>query len=159
DSRQLLVATLDGTARVWDLLAQAAPAGPHPYDFTCGSAHRLGERLPGNEQRRYSPDGTRRLQFGERPGVEIVSRATGAPAGPSIETGRPVDSAAFSPDGSRVWTIVGSQVQAWNQTSGQPVGPPVSISPEPSQVVINANGARLCTVDAARQTVDVWDLD
>jgi WD40 repeat protein/tRNA A-37 threonylcarbamoyl transferase component Bud32 len=157
DSRRLLVACQDGTVREWDLLSLPTT---RDYNFACGSAHRLGEPyLEGSERRRYSPDGTRRLQFGQGPGVDIVSRTTGAPAGPRLEIGETVDSATFSSDGTRVWTIVGARVQAWHASSGRPAGPPVSIARAPSHICASANASRLCTLDAARQTLDVWDLD
>src|SRR6185312_9503317 len=112
-------------------------------------------------QRRYSPDGTRRLQFGAgaSPGVVSVSRTTGAADGLVIDTGGTVDSAAFSPDGSRVWTFAGAQVRAWSAKTGQSAGPTFTITPEPFQTWISDNASRLCLLDQAHQTLEIWDLE
>src|SRR5262249_45103478 len=55
--------------------------------------------------------------------VQVFEAATGKPATPRLSLPEGVRRAAFSPDGSRVYTANETQARLWDTATGQPVTP------------------------------------
>src|SRR5205823_1394949 len=91
---------------------------------------------------------------------------TGEPLTPFLKHGRPLASAAFSPDGEHVATVawVGddgtpADVRVWNAAGGKPVTPLLTHTGGLLAVEFSADGRRLVTRTQGRNdnSVRLWD--
>jgi WD40 repeat protein len=69
-----------------------------------------------------------------------------------------VQSAAFSPDGRRVFTVSGQVAQVWDADSGQQFIPPLKHGNPVYSAAFSPDGRRIVTVSAVK-TAWVWDAD
>jgi WD40 repeat protein len=68
-----------------------------------------------------------------------------------------VESAAFSPDGTRVVTACGGHAQVWDAATGQPVTRPLAHQGSVMSVAFSPDGTSVVTASEDR-TARVWDL-
>jgi WD40 repeat protein len=110
DGKQVLTASSDGTARLWDVGS--------------GRQHQVFSEPTGNaiNDAWFSPSGTQIVTASNDGTARTWSAATGAVLQTLNGPGRnPVDSAAFSRDGKLVVTCSGSAAVIWNTLTGEQV--------------------------------------
>jgi WD40 repeat protein len=121
DGRRLLTASLDGTARVWQVENWAL--AHRRYDFACGRANCL---LPvpfgPTEQAAFSPDGRLAVVINGSNSAQIVTGDGPAAIGAVFPLDEPVRFAQFSGDGRRVLTAGTRTARVWEADSGAPAG-------------------------------------
>jgi serine/threonine protein kinase/WD40 repeat protein len=161
DGQHVLVASYDGTARVWSL---SGSAKLRDYAYDCGHADRVLTRR-GEDLVRFSPDGRREVCFGGPAGVRLRDRVG---AGPDVPLAHPLPVllARFSTDGRRLLTLdAKADLRWWNAADGRPAAPTVSLGGRLYSVGFSDDGGRLLTVEqgtavgSVGRTVTVWDVD
>jgi WD40 repeat protein/tetratricopeptide (TPR) repeat protein len=95
DGRYLVTASKDGTARVWDVAADAPVAELRHMDAVAWAA--------------FSPDGERVVTASTDGTARVWEAHTGTPLTPPLELHVPAAHAAFSPDGRRVIAAGGNK--------------------------------------------------
>ena len=147
DGTQILTASEDGTARVWDAATGTELlALRHPSAVTDAA---------------FSVDGSRILTASREGGTIIVwDRATGEEQ--LALHHRSVNTAAFSPDGSRIVTAGGRAAQVWDAGTGAGLMPLSQRMPlskrwyEPRSAVFSPDGSTIVT-SAWRGWLLIWD--
>ncbi len=160
DSRFLLVASHDGTARVWEL-QPGAPATPYQHD--CGRGHlELARTGVGFEA--FSPDGQRKLLF-RRAAPPVLSDANQANTTP-LEAAQTLVLARFSADGKQLVGLDSQRtLRSWNAATGKRRGEAVVCPLTIEHLELSRDGARILTVEraagdeSAKRVVTVWNAD
>ena len=175
DGRFLLTASLDGTARVWQLDDRSFV--PRSYKLDCGAADEMSAIPLGPGQRLvFSPD-ARRVALIEASGVARIVDEEGPEApGILLDLGDAVRFALFSGDGRRIVTAGRSWARVFATDTGNPVGPAIALerpflavgalegaTPPPFvlhqlTVGLSRDGRRLAAIDTAEQ-IRVYDVE
>ncbi len=130
DSSRYAVASQDGTVRVWATVPPARDI--HPWRHDCGRANRWTETLPSG-WRVYSPDAKRVVEWAkDQTKATVVSH--GQPP-QFLEHSEPIDSIAFSDDGSHIVVAGASKVTAWKADTAEPAGPVIQTNVSKAQGV------------------------
>jgi WD40 repeat protein len=160
DSRLLLVASHDGTARVWEI-QPGRPATPYQHD--CGRGHLELARTGGGFEA-FSPDGKRKLLL-RRAASPVLSDANRATTTP-LELAPPLVNARFSTDGKRLVGLDSQRtLRSWDAATGKQLGEAVLGSLPIEHLELSRDGTRILTVErgtgnaAAKRVVAVWDAD
>jgi serine/threonine protein kinase/WD40 repeat protein len=173
DGRLLLTASLDGSARVWQI--DSGPFTPRKYELDCGRAELLSPVPFGpGERAAFSPDGEHAVVINSVGPARVLS---GPPAAAkkavSLDPGEPVQFAMFSSDGRRVLTAGTRLVRVWDAETGKPAGPPILLDqplpialtastvdpyvlPHQQSIQLSRDGGRLAVIDD-QDTVCVYD--
>ena len=132
DGSKLLTVAGDHTARLWWLGRTIAASAPfqHGWDaLTAQSLARGLEEPAGPEELKgysnvthavFSPDGGRLLSVSDNGSARIWDAITGRPLTPFVSLDRPLEGAAFTPDGSRIATVGGiflTKDERWHSRS------------------------------------------
>ena len=144
DGRQVVTASLDGTARVWDA-ASGRPLGePLRHDSKVWAAS-------------FSPDGRRVVTASSDGMARVWDAASGRPVGDPLRHAAPVYAASFSPDGRWVVTASGDKTaRVWDAASGRPVGDLLRHAAPVFAASFSPDGRRVVTASLDR-TARVWD--
>ena len=150
NGRQVVTASEDNTARVWDADTGAAMTAPLP--------HSSGVTLVV-----FSPDSGRVLTATRDGRTRIWDARTGNPITPPMyQEGdyylRGVETMAFSPDGHRfvIADSNGRTARVWNADTGAPVTPPLYHDEGVLRAAFSHDG-RLVLTTVRGKTVRVWD--
>jgi len=145
DGRQVVTASKDGTARVWDAQTGQPLAPPLRHADAVISA-------------RFSPDG-RWVVTGSSDGTARVWEAkTGQPLAPPLHHQGRVSSAQFSPDGERVVTAsLDGTARVWEARTGQPVTAPLPHKEAVLEAEFSPDSRRVLTASEDR-TAQIWDV-
>ncbi len=147
DGRHVLLARVDGTAKIWDVLAsQIIPVEmKHPAEIS-GAA--------------YSPDGLRVVTGGKDNSARLWDVSTGQPLTPPLKHDAWVFPPKFSPDGERVLTFTRDEkdptARVWSSTTGDPVSPPLRHPDAVTSAEFSPDGRWVLTASKDK-TVRVWD--
>lgn len=161
DGSRLATAGGDGTARIWDVATATSLA-------SLGNPGRPVSVVV------FSPDGTRLATAGHG-GTQIWDTATGLPAstghdsrtertagtppGSLASHGRLVDSAAFSPDGTRLaTTMVAGDTWIFSTATGKLLDAFRHLPASAHAVAFSPGGACLATAMDAAGKYGIWDL-
>jgi WD40 repeat protein len=186
DSRQVVTASDDGTARVWNAATGKAVGEPlrhggrvnsaafspdgrlvvtASYDRTAqvweaatGKAVGLPLRheAPVNSAA-FGPQGRQVVTASDDTTARVWDVATGNVVGEVLHHKSPVNSAVFSPDGRQVLTAsADGMARVWDAATGKPIGQPLSRESAVTLAVFNPNGRQVLTA-AADGTAQVWD--
>jgi len=130
DGRQVVTASEDKSARLWDAATGRA----------CSTPMRHPDRVT---QARFSPD-SQQVATGCADGrVRVWSAATGRPLGPAIQAGGPVSRVLFTPDGRSLIVAAGDVVRLWGLDSRQPASEPIRTGSKVGWISASADGRRL----------------
>jgi WD40 repeat protein/tetratricopeptide (TPR) repeat protein len=161
DGGRLLVAPVDGDARLFDALT-ARPIG-EPLRLDKGL--RVRWKTPGGRPAFFCPDGKHVLMaYSSAKQPDDMSRgearlwdgSTGQPLTPPMMLVAPLSKSAFSADGRRLLIVEGSQTaRVWEAATGRPLTPPIRHEGQAIQAELSADGQRLLT--AAGSEARVWD--
>ncbi len=159
DSSRYLVASRDGTVRVWSTVPPARDI--HPWLRDCGRANKLRETLPSG-WRVYSPDAKRVVEWAKDQTKASVVSNHQPPR--FIEHSEPIDSISFCDDGSHIVVAGADSVSAWKAETVEPAGPViqtnVSMAQRAGRLISNhlsRDGTRLLAWDDER-SLSVWEL-
>ena len=164
DSSRYLVASVDGTVRVWATVPPARDI--HPWLRDCGRANKLRETLPSG-WRVYSPDAKRVVEWGKN---QIKASVVSNHQPPRfIEHSEPIDSIFFCrtmPVAAMAvyrWCRLGQEVLEGGMTL-EPAGPVirtnVSMARRAGRLIYNhlsRDGTQLLAWDDER-SLSVWEL-
>ena len=144
DPRQLLTASRDGTARLWDL--------------TTGKAVSTIRHLAAVDSAVFSPDGSRILTtYGDR-FAALWNAGTMTPVGQPVEHDKKIVSAAFSPEGQRVLTASLDQTaRLWGASDGLSLVEPMTLDAPAATAVFTPDGLRAATATYDGTSM-VWDV-
>ncbi len=144
DGRQVVTASKDHTARVWDASTGEAVTPPLRHGHIVLKAA-------------FSPDGRRVVTASHDGTARVWDARSGQPVSPALPHRSAVQDVSFSPDGRRVVTAGTDGVaRVWDAATGQPRTPPMkhaswleaaSFSPDGRHVVTASND----------HTAQVWD--
>jgi serine/threonine protein kinase/WD40 repeat protein len=174
DGRHLLAASLDGSARVWEI--SGGPFRPQEYGLSCGRANMLSPVPFGPAQRAaFSPDGERAVVINDAgPARVLIGADMTSTGGTSLDPGEPVRFALFSGDGRRILTAGTGQIRVWDADSGKAAGPPIVlerpllitqtasmistvVAPHHLVLQLSEDGRRVAAVDESHE-VRVYDM-
>jgi len=144
DGRQVVTASFDGTARVWDA------ASGRPVGEPLRHAHWVWAAS-------FSPDGRRVVTASADRTARVWDAASGRPVGKPLRHAGGVRAASFSPDGR--WVVTASEdrtARVWDAASGRPVGEPLRHAGEVWAASFSPDGRRVVTASEDR-TARVWD--
>jgi hypothetical protein len=145
DSRRLVTASMDQTARVWD-----AQSG---LPLTPPLKHNGGVWLAS-----FSLDGGRLVTASADQTARVWDTQSGQPLTPPLKHNGGVSRASFSPDGRRIVTASGDQTtRVWDAQSGQPLTPPLEHFGPVLHASFSLDGRRLVTA-SQDQTAWMWSL-
>jgi WD40 repeat protein len=151
DGRQILTASRDGTARLWD----ATFGRPLLFALEHSSA-------PNCPDPAFSRDGNRLLIANTEHTVETWDLGTGQPLVLPLEHPSPVRHAEFSPDGTSLITSTASgSVQLWDAATGEALGPDFPRLRERAYACFSPDGRRVATIGMAftpESHARVWDV-
>ncbi len=145
DGQQIVTASDDKTARVWDA-ASGKPIGePMKHKDEVNSA-------------RFSPDGQRVVTASKDKTAQVWDAASGKPIGEPMKHEGPVYSAKFSPNGQQVATASKDKTaRVWDAASGKPIGEPLKHDDEVGRAEFSPNGQQVVTTSRDK-TARVWDV-
>jgi eukaryotic-like serine/threonine-protein kinase len=163
DGSRYLAAGQDGTVRVWATGPRRTRYGPYRQS---GRANALTLVDNGDKPPIYtglSPDGRRRVKWTTEGKAHYLAGRDATPR--PISHPKPVESAVFCDDGSRLVIAGGGIVRAWDAGTLTPAGPEVATAtatPQPPRPGLDHNrlsrdGTRIIGWDDPR-TLSVWDL-
>jgi len=89
--------------------------------------------------------------------VRVWDAASGQPASPMLEHQARVNSAAFSPDGSRIVTTSDNTAHLWDAASGKPLSPALEHQARISSAAFSPDGAHIVTA-SDDSTARLWEL-
>jgi hypothetical protein len=145
DGRQVVTASDDHTARVWDAVTGKSISPPLRTSNTIARAA-------------FSPDGRLVATAGFDSSARVWDPRTGEPITPPIKHGGIVRTVSFSPDGQLLLTTSDDRsAQVWDAATGEPVSPPLRHGGWVRQASFSADGTRVLTASSAPR-VEVWDL-
>jgi len=149
DGRQVLTASRDATARVWDS-ATGQPLSPvlqHPYYVTYGE---------------FSPDGSSIVTVSRSTNLfwaRVWDTTTGRPLTSLFPHDAPIVQASFSPDGRRVVTAtLNEKVRIWDAQTGKPITPPIQHGGIVYGVAFEPSGRHFASWSSANN-VKVWETE
>ncbi|MCC7373289.1 MAG: protein kinase [Verrucomicrobiales bacterium] len=144
DGQWVVTASLDGTARVWEVAGGRPVSAPMQHKGAVMGA-------------RFSPDG-RWVVTASRDGTARVWEAgTGSPLGEPLRHQSQVSSAEFSPDGR--WVVTASwdsTARVWDAASAQGVGAPLRHRSTVNSAVFSPDSRRVVTA-SVDGTAIVWE--
>src|SRR6266567_1650243 len=144
DSRRVVTASVDGTARVWD----------------AGSGKPVGEPMKhenGLLSAQFSPDGQRVVTASWDMTARVWDAASGKPIGESMKHEAFVNSAQFSMNSQRVVTASWDMTaRVWDAASGKPIGEPMKHENGVLSAQFSPDGQRVVTA-SADMTARLWD--
>ena len=144
DSRRVVTASVDGTARVWD----------------AGSGKPVGEPMKhenGLLSAQFSPDGQRVVTASWDKTARVWDAASGKQVGEPMKHEQVVWSAQFSPDGQRVVTASWDMTaRVWDAASGKPIGESMKHEAFVNSAQFSMNSQRVVTA-SWDMTARVWD--
>jgi WD40 repeat protein len=186
DGRQVVTASQDNTARVWDVATGRPLTKPlEHHGFVTAAAFSPDDRrivtAGGDGTVRvwdaatgtltidllkhhgyvtsavFSPDGTRIVTASWDKTASVWNAKTGTRVAGPLEHRGPVTSAAFSPDGRRIVSASGdNSVRVWDAATGEPLTGPLEHLGPVTFAVFSPDGT--CVVTASEDnTVRVWD--
>lgn len=186
DGSQVVTASMDGTARVWNVLSgePVTPPLAHANAVTCAGFSpdgawvvtgtkdgralfydsRTGESV-GPRLRHdgwvnvvaYSPDGTLLLTASDDLSARLWRMPSGEPTGVIVRHFQSVRHAAFDLEGRRFVTASGEGVaRIWDAATGTPRTPPLQHAAALNHAEFSPDGARLVTA-SRDQTARLWD--
>jgi WD40 repeat protein len=133
DGTEIVTASADHTARVWDA---------HTGKQLIPPLHHDGDVLMAE----FSPDGKRVVTGSEDHTGRIWDARTGRPIGVPIRQLSAVRYVKFSPDGQMVATASdGGEARIWNADAGLPISPPVKYHESVFCINFSPDGTRLVT--------------
>jgi WD40 repeat protein len=141
DSKLVVTASWDGTAKIWEVTTGRLVGEPMPHGGPVESAA-------------FSPDGERVLTRSGKT-VRVWEVKTGRLFGEPIRHDGKVLYAAFSPDGERVVTASSRTVRLWEAATGYSVGVPMRHDSWVNAAAFSPDGGRV--VIASGKTVRLWD--
>ncbi len=148
DGRQIVTASEDGTARVWDGATGKPISEPMKHGSWVVSAQ-------------FSPDGRRVVTASWDGTARLWDAVTGQPLGEPMKHQNFVSSAQFSPDGRRVVTASwDGTARLWDAVTGQPLGEPMEHEGFVSSTQFSPDGRQVATVcwdGTARLWARLWD--
>ncbi len=158
DGSLLLTASLDGSARVWNL-ASGVPPLPPLHDLSSPTPTQTN--FPGSEHpvvALFSRDGSRLATLERGRVARLWDTATGRPVAPGIEHGQALATAAFSHDGRRIAVAGGvenGQARVYDTATGKPVSPALLLNAPVRRVAFSPDGRWLVT--SGETGVRLWD--
>jgi dipeptidyl aminopeptidase/acylaminoacyl peptidase len=144
DGTRVVTASLDHTARIWDVAtgAQITPDLLHSDEV---------------QEARFSPDGTRVATASKDNTARIWDARTGKPVGQVLSHLRTVHNLAFSHDGLRLVTASADHTaRIWDAITGEPLTAPMEHNRDVLDASFSPNDRRVVTVSEDR-TVRLWD--
>ncbi|MBY5904156.1 TIR domain-containing protein [Rhizobium leguminosarum] len=152
DSKRLITASDDKTARLWDV-ATAAPIGK-----TMEHSDKVSSAT-------FSPDGASVATISDDT-MQLWNAATGEPIGkamkhngkvrdPSYEYSK-IGTAIFGPGGSTVLTVLLHTVRLWDCATGAPIGEARKLQGSIDSVILSPDGKRAFNV-SSDGTGKLWD--
>ncbi len=146
NGRQLVTASADRTAQVWDL-ETGNPSG-HAMEHQ-GIVF----------QAWFSPDDQTVLTAGDDGFARLWNAATGSPRGARLQHGKTVNYASFSPNGRRILTSGGTnEAILWDSWSGKSIDPPLKHERRVVYACFSPDGRWLATT-SEDGTASVWNAD
>src|SRR6266566_1423118 len=149
DGQQVVTASKDKTARVWDAAAGRAISQPMKHSSEVYSGQ-------------FSPDGKRVVTASEDGKAQVWDAATGQAVGQPMQHDDEVHSAQFSADGQRVVTASDDETaQVWDAATGQAVGQPMQHDDEVHSAQFSADGQHVVTTaaDDKMEKERVWNAE
>jgi WD40 repeat protein/tetratricopeptide (TPR) repeat protein len=144
DGCQVVTASGDGAARVWDAQSGKPVTGPLKHGGAVARAY-------------FSLDGRRVVTASEDQTARVWNAQNGQPVSAPLEHDGPVNDAAFSPDGRRVVTASEDQTaRVWDAATGQPVTAPLKHNGPVKFAAFSPDGRHVITA-SENQTARVWD--
>ena len=144
DGQQVLTASYDETARVWDAATGKALGEPMKHENGLNSAQ-------------FSPDGRRVVTASADKTARVWDAATGKTLGEPMKHQGAVTSARFSPDGQLVVTASRDHTaRVWDAATGKPLGEPMKHENEILSAQFSPDGQRVVTA-SFDGTARVWD--
>ncbi|HEY7152976.1 MAG TPA: protein kinase, partial [Gemmataceae bacterium] len=142
DGRQLLAASSDGTARVWNI-ATGKEFPPPP------------RQRPSLSSAVFSPDGRLAVTADRDRYAKVWEAATGQVVA-TLEHDQGVNWACFSPDGRHVLTASNDKTaRIWDAQTGQPLGQPLRHGDRVLHAAFCPDGRLVAT--ASSNTARIWD--
>jgi WD40 repeat protein len=144
DGTRIVIANVDGAARVWDAATGQPVSPPLPHG---GFLHRVA----------FSPDGGRVLTAGEDRLVRVWDAGTGKPRTPPLRHRSRVPDASFSADGRFVVTACQEGARVWDAATGRLLTVPFLSGGVPAwgRVALTPDNRRLVSLED--KYVRVWD--
>jgi WD40 repeat protein len=135
DSRYLVTASMDQTARVWDVETGQALTGPLRHGGSVDQAF-------------FADDAGRLLTASYDDTVRLWHLSARRSARPVIAHENEVTELSFTADGRRVMTASGETVQLWDARTGKPSGAPMQQEARLYAVALSPDGQRMVTICA-----------
>jgi WD40 repeat protein/tetratricopeptide (TPR) repeat protein len=144
DSRRVVTASTDGTARIWDASNGEPIVLPLRHNGSVIFAA-------------FSPNGRRVVTTSSDGAARIWSAATGKPLTLPLRHNGSVTYAAFSPDGCRLVTASeDATARVWEVATGRQIMPPLRHAGSINRAAFSPDGRRIVTA-GADGTCRVWD--
>ncbi len=144
DGKRIVTASLDKTARVWDVETGKQIGEPLVHESAVWSAA-------------FSPDGKRVVTVVPERSVRLWDAETGRQIGPPL--GRWDRSAAFSPDGKRIVTASFDTALLWDAETHQQIGAPLTgHEGAVKSAAFSPDGRRIITASNDK-TARLWDAE
>ncbi|MBI2946023.1 MAG: protein kinase [Verrucomicrobia bacterium] len=144
DGQQLVTASWDMTARVWDAKTGHPLTEPLKHDGGLNGAQ-------------FSPDGKWVVTASANHSAQIWDAKTGQPLTEPLEHDRGVNSAEFSPNGQQVVTASWDMTaRIWDANSGRPMMKPLKHDSALRSARFSGDGGRVVTL-TTDSTARIWD--
>jgi WD40 repeat protein len=145
DSRCVVTASINGTARIWNARAGQAVGDPIPHAGPLSYAE-------------FSPNGRWLATASEDGTARIWNATNGRPASPPLKHDRVVQRARFNPDGTLlVSASLDRTVRFWSVPEGREVGAALTNELDFSDAVFSPDGQRVGTMGKAAYA-QIWDV-
>ncbi|HEX8110357.1 MAG TPA: TIR domain-containing protein [Kofleriaceae bacterium] len=144
DGEQIVTASGNGTARIWDTATGTLVSGSLAHDKEVWSAA-------------FSPDGSLVVTASEDGTARVWNAATGSLFREPFKHDAKVWSAVFSPDGKRIVTACGDHTaRVWDVASAAPIGAPLAHASEVLSASFSPDGTLIAS--ASRDgTARIWN--
>jgi roadblock/LC7 domain-containing protein len=144
DGQQVVTASYDNTARLWDARTGKPLGPPLKHESMVFSAQ-------------FSPDGQQVVTASADTTARLWDARTGKPLGESLKHEGEVTSAQFSPDGQRVVTAsYDNTARLWDARTGKSLGAPLKHEGRITSAQFSPDGQRVVTA-SWDTTARLWD--